>query len=138
MNRKLIRPNLADVKPPLDGDGARQTSTAAPSKPLRQTITENPPSAARNEASELAEDLSVPSTGKSRRPTPPLDTYAKIYYYKKQIDSRTPVTIVLTDNEEITGTIEWYDRNALKVNRTDKPNLMLLEHNIKYIYKTEQ
>ncbi len=66
-----------------------------------------------------------------------IDTHAEIFYYKKQINARTLMVIVLTDGEEIEGTIEWYDREALKVNRTDDPNLLLLKQNIKYMYKAE-
>ena len=72
-----------------------------------------------------------------RRKTPPSETNAEIYYYKKQIDSRTLMVVVLNDGEEIEGTIEWYDREALKVNRTEKPNILLLKHNIKYMFKAE-
>ncbi len=73
----------------------------------------------------------------SRKKSPPSETNAEIYYYKKQIDSRTLMTIVLLDGEEIVGTIEWYDRDALKVNRTDAPNVLLLKHNVKYMFKSE-
>ena len=45
------------------------------------------------------------------------------------------MVIVLLDGEEIEGTIEWYDRGALKVNRKSAPNLLLLKRNIKYMYK---
>lgn len=72
-----------------------------------------------------------------RKTSPPSETNAEIYYYKKQIDSRTLMTIILVDGEEVEGTIEWYDRDALKVNRTDAPNILLLKHNIKYMYKAE-
>jgi len=73
----------------------------------------------------------------ARKKSPPSETNAEIYYYKKQIDSRTLMTIVLNDGEEIDGTIEWYDREALKVNRADAPNILLLKHNIKYMFKAE-
>ncbi|MBS1792933.1 MAG: hypothetical protein JSS81_03720 [Acidobacteria bacterium] len=73
----------------------------------------------------------------ARRKAPPSETNAEIYYYKKQIDSRTLMVIVLNDGEEVEGTIEWYDRDALKVNRTDAPNVLLLKHNIKYMFKAE-
>jgi sRNA-binding regulator protein Hfq len=73
----------------------------------------------------------------ARRKSPPSETNAEIYYYKKQIDSRTLMTIVLNDGEEIEGTIEWYDRDALKVNRAEAPNILLLKHNIKYMFKAE-
>jgi len=43
----------------------------------------------------------------------------------------------LQDGEEIEGTIEWYDRSALKVNRKSAPNVLLLKHNIKYMYKAD-
>jgi len=73
----------------------------------------------------------------ARKKSPPSETNAEIYYYKKQIDSRTLMVIVLKDGEEVEGTIEWYDRDALKVNRTDEPNVLLLKHNIKYMFKAE-
>ncbi len=69
---------------------------------------------------------------------PPVETNAETYYYKKQIDSRTLMIIVLLDGEEIKGTIEWYDLDALKINRSDAPNLLLPKHIIKYMYKAEE
>ncbi len=67
-----------------------------------------------------------------------METNAELFYYKKQIDAHTPMVIVLQDGEEIEGTIEWYDRGALKVNRKDAPNLLVLKHNIKYMFKQEE
>ena len=72
-----------------------------------------------------------------RKPPPPVETNAETFYYKKQIDSRTKMIIVLNDGEEIVGTIEWYDLDALKINRTDAPNILLPKHSIKYMYKAE-
>ena len=79
----------------------------------------------------------VPVQFKKRIP-PPNETNAEIFYYKKQIDAHTPMVIVLLDGEEIEGTIEWYDRGALKVNRKGAPNLLILKRNIKYIYKADE
>lgn len=73
-----------------------------------------------------------------KRTPPPSETSAEIFYYKKQIDAHTVMVIVLQDGEEVEGTIEWYDKNALKVNRKTLPNLLLLKHNIKYMYKSEE
>ena len=79
-----------------------------------------------------------PENAEPRKKTPPpVETNAETFYYKKQIDAHTLMVIVLTDGEEITGTIEWYDLDALKVNRTAAPNILLLKHNIKYMYKAE-
>ena len=47
------------------------------------------------------------------------------------------MVIILTDGEKIEGTIEWYDLDALKINRVDAPNVLLPKHNIKYMYKAE-
>ena len=66
-----------------------------------------------------------------------METNAELFYYKKQIDAHTLMVIVLRDGEEIEGTIEWYDRGALKVNRKSAPNLLLLKRNVKYMYKAE-
>jgi sRNA-binding regulator protein Hfq len=79
-----------------------------------------------------------PAVQVRKRTPPPMETNAEIFYYKKQIDAHTPMVIVLTDGEEIEGTIEWYDKNALKVNRKSAPNLLLLKHNIKYMYKVDE
>ncbi len=75
----------------------------------------------------------------ARKKQPPsIQTLAETYYYKKQIDAKTQMIIVLQDGEEIEGTIEWYDKGALKINRDGAPNLLLLKHNIKYLFKAEE
>src|SRR5262249_14340042 len=56
---------------------------------------------------------------------------------KKQMDNRTQMVIVLQDGEELRGSIEWYDRGCIKLHRTEGPNLLVLKHNVKYMYKTE-
>ena len=78
------------------------------------------------------------SSESRKKQPPPTETNAETYYYKKQIDARTKMTIVLQDGEEIEGTIEWYDLDALKINRQDAPNVLLLKHNIKYMFKAEE
>lgn len=142
MNRKLIRPSLTDVKPqdrsqPRNGDGAPRRSSSAPTPPPR--TQPNAPTANSSDGAAIDDQAGggAAKTTAARRAAPPLETNAKVYYYKKQIDSHTRMIVVLQDNEEIEGTIEWYDRNALKINRKDEPNIMLLEHNIKYMYKAE-
>jgi sRNA-binding regulator protein Hfq len=76
--------------------------------------------------------------GDSRKKPPPAETSAEVYYYKKQIDARTLMIIVLQDGEQVEGTIEWYDLDAIKINRQDAPNLLLPKHSIKYMYKAEE
>lgn len=48
------------------------------------------------------------------------------------------MVIVLQDNEKIFGIIEWYDKNSIKLHRDEGPNLLILKHNIKYMYKDQQ
>ncbi len=70
-----------------------------------------------------------------KKSAPPDQTNAENYYYVKQMQSKTPMVIVLRDGESLTGIIEWYDKTCLKVNREDAPNLLIFKHNIKYMYK---
>lgn len=62
-------------------------------------------------------------------------THAEAFYFQKQIQARTPMIIVLKDGEEIHGSIDWYDRNCLKINRGGQPNLLIYKQSIRYIFK---
>jgi sRNA-binding regulator protein Hfq len=73
-----------------------------------------------------------------KRPVPPDQTNAENFYYVKQMQSKTPMVIMLRDGEVLKGVIEWYDRSCLKLNRTGDPNLLLYKSNIKYMYKDEE
>ncbi len=75
--------------------------------------------------------------GSHNRPAPPESTNAENFYYLKQMNSRTPMVIVLTDGEEIRGCIEWYDKTCLKVNREGAPNVLIQKHVIKYVFKQD-
>ena len=70
--------------------------------------------------------------------SPPESTNAENFYYLKQMNSKTPMVVVLTDGEEIHGWIEWYDKSCLKVNREGAPNLLIQKHCIKYLFKQEE
>ena len=73
--------------------------------------------------------------GPIKKATPPDQTNAENFYYIKQMQSKTPMTIVLRDGETLKGVIEWYDKGCLKVNREGEPNILLYKSNIKYMYK---
>jgi host factor-I protein len=74
-----------------------------------------------------------PSAGKKL--PPPETTNAENFYYQKQMQSKTPMVVVLRDGEEIHGVIEWYDRTCIKLNRNGAPNLMIYKPSIKYMFK---
>jgi len=73
-----------------------------------------------------------------RKRVPPEQTNAESFYYKKQMDNRTPMVIVLQDGEELHGVIEWYDRTCIKLHRNGAPNLLVLKHNVKYMFKENE
>ena len=58
---------------------------------------------------------------------------AEQFYLQKQIQSQTPMVIVLEDGERVEGCIEWYDRNSLKVRGRSKT--LVYKSAIKYMYK---
>ena len=58
---------------------------------------------------------------------------AEQFYLQKQIQSQTPMVIVLEDGERLEGQIEWYDRGVLKVRGRAK--MLIYKSSIKYMYK---
>lgn len=105
VNRKLFRSTLTEVKEPF------------PQRPQHQQPGQQPPQPQR------------------KKPAPPEQTHAESFYYVKQMQSRTPVAVVLNDGETLHGTVEWYDRDCIKLTRFGSPNLLVYKHCIKYLYK---
>jgi host factor-I protein len=70
-----------------------------------------------------------------RRSNAPEQTHAETFYFQKQMQSRTPMVVVLKDGEELHGWIEWYDRSSIKLNRSGASNLLLYKSHIKYMFK---
>ena len=73
-------------------------------------------------------------------------SHAESFYLQKQVQAQTPMVFILDDGEKIEGSIEWYDRNAIKVRCTASPfrNLrsgdtatraLIYKSSIKYLYK---
>lgn len=93
MNRKLIRPNLGEIKEKMNRESSKKKSH------------------------------------------PTFETYAENYYYLKQMNKKTPMGVVFKDGEKVEGHIEWYDKNCIKINRTNAPNLLVYKSSLKYIYK---
>lgn len=109
VNRKLVRPNLAQVKNRL---------------------------AARPSANEPV-DGKTAGAGK-HRPAPAEKTNAEAFYYLKQMNTQTPMIVVLDDGERLEGHIEWYDRSCLKVHRVRGPNVLVFKHCIRYLHKADE
>ena len=109
-NRKLIRPALTRNNDHHGRDGDRRE---------------------RNDRAER------PMNGGKKTP-PPEQTHAENFYYQKQMQTKTPMVLVLQDGEEIHGVIEWYDKYCLKVNRTGASNLLIYKPSIKYMFKESE
>ena len=90
---------------------------------------------ARTAAADTKETVRRPPA--TKKSTPPDQTNAEQFYYSKQMQGKTHMVVVLTDGEQLEGVIEWYDRDCLKLNRVDAPNLLLYKQCIKYMYKAE-
>jgi host factor-I protein len=73
----------------------------------------------------------------NKKPAPPEVTHAENFYWVKQMQAHTPMSIVLMDGEVLRGTIEWYDRDCIKLTRTGSPNLLVFKRVIKYLYKED-
>lgn len=105
VSRKLIRPSLSNPTPRTEP------------------------------VSERRERMERTDRGNGPRRSAPEQTHAENYYYQKQIQSKTPVVVILKDGEQVQGCIEWYDRNCIKLSRNGSANLLIYKPAIRYIYK---
>ncbi len=131
MNRKLIRPNMNEIKEKMGRSGA-STPTMEPTVVL-------PAASPAGAGADPNAPLAPQGLGSPRRKiAPPEQTNAESFYYLKQMQSKTPMVVVLQNDEKLRGVIEWYDKHCLKINRIKEPNVLVPKHNIKYIYKQEE
>ncbi|MCP9494154.1 MAG: hypothetical protein MSG64_06835 [Pyrinomonadaceae bacterium MAG19_C2-C3] len=134
MNRKLIRTTLAQIKErEANHKEAMPTGEMKASNGARLEASRSNETSRSNEGSRS--NTNAAAQGRKRAPT--LETNAEAFYYKKQMESHTAMVFMLQDGEELEGTIEWYDRAAFKVNRNGAANILLLKHNVKYMYKAD-
>ncbi len=73
--------------------------------------------------------------GKISTTKAPEQTFEEVKYLKRLIDDLVPVRVKLSDNQEVEGTIEFYDANFIRLTRESGPNLFLFKHDIKYLYE---
>jgi sRNA-binding regulator protein Hfq len=149
-NRKLIRPALPRVDHNHGNQNSNHNSNHGPNHNSNHNSghMQGAERAPRHERPERAQDhrggdrgdhRPAGGGGGGRKVVPPEQTNAENFYYQKQMQSRTPMVIVLRDGEEIHGIIEWYDKTCIKVVREDGgPNLMIYKPAIKYMFKEEE
>jgi host factor-I protein len=151
VNRKLIRTTLAEVKErEMHAQQTRRAPEPPPPPPAHSNQSGHSHSAGHSGHSAGHSSHAAPApqpsqsgqgqagqSGQPKKKIPPEQTNAESFYYKKQMDAHTPMVLVLQDNEKLAGTIEWYDKNSIKLHRQEGPNLLVLKHNIKYLYKDQ-
>ena len=106
INRKLIRPSLSGPAPRTEPVSERRE---------RLERTDRMPAMKRISSSD--------------------QTHAENFYYQKQMQSKTPVVVVMKDGDQVQGVIEWYDKNCIKLSRNGGSSLLVYKPAIRYIYK---
>ncbi len=80
----------------------------------------------------FAMPFSDPSPHKPKSP-PPDSTNQEATYLKSLCEKQRPVAIKLVDGETVSGWIEYYDRDMLRLTREGLPNLFIYKHQIAYV-----
>ncbi len=75
------------------------------------------------------------SSAHARKAVPAEQTHAENFYYQKQIQSKTPMVIVLKNGESLHGVIEWYDKSCIKLGCGAQPNMLIYKASIRYMFK---
>jgi sRNA-binding regulator protein Hfq len=138
-NRKLIRPALPRVDHNHGNHNSNHNSghMQVAERRDRHERPERGPERGQDRGFDRGERSA--GGGGGRKTAPPEQTNAENFYYQKQMQSRTPMVIVLRDGEEVHGIIEWYDKTCIKVIREDGgPNLMIYKPAIKYMFKEDE
>ncbi|MBM3794275.1 MAG: hypothetical protein FJW31_09430 [Acidobacteria bacterium] len=130
-SRKLIRPPFQEMQEKLEAS----KRTPPPKPPVKPSVAAAgaPPAAAAASAPPAA---AKPSGG-GPPATPPESTNAENFYFAKQIQMKTPMMVILRDGEELSGSVEWYDKYAFRLARPSAPAVMIYKHNVKFMYKVE-
>jgi sRNA-binding regulator protein Hfq len=135
--RRVYDARPAKVKTKVEGPTPSALASVSPAGP-RKLI--RPPLSAHAQASRypaLLSGIAPIHPAHHRWDTAAESSHAEAFYFQKQIQSQTLMTFVLEDGEQIDGTIEWYDRNAIKVRR-GRVRTLIYKAGIKYLYKTEE
>jgi sRNA-binding regulator protein Hfq len=64
-------------------------------------------------------------------------SHAETFYFQKQMQQQTEMTVVLEDGEELRGIIQWYDKCVVKL-LVGRNRVMVYKQVIKYLFKTSE
>ena len=71
--------------------------------------------------------------GKHGRTPPPEETYEEASFLKSLGEKQRAVSVKLMDGQTVSGWIEYYDKNMVRLTREGAPNLFIFKHEIMYI-----
>jgi len=63
----------------------------------------------------------------------PEHTFEESKYLKRLIENGASVKVRLSNNEEVSGIVEYYDASFIRITRAGLPNLFIFKHDIKYL-----
>jgi host factor-I protein len=63
----------------------------------------------------------------------PEHTFEEAKYLRRLIENSTTVRVKLSNNEEVSGVVEYYDASFIRLTRLGQPNLFIFKHDIKYL-----
>lgn len=72
-----------------------------------------------------------------RRMPPPDHTGREADWLAEHREKQTPVVAHLEGGETVRGVIEYYDRDMVKIDRTDAPGLFIRKRTIRYIEEAD-
>jgi sRNA-binding regulator protein Hfq len=64
-------------------------------------------------------------------------SHAEAFYFQKQIQQQTDLTVILEDGEQLHGFLEWHDRCVIKL-RVGRQRVLIYKACIKYLFKTSE
>ena len=75
------------------------------------------------------------SKGASSKKKAPETTLREVEYWNDLIARQQPVRVRLLDNQEHSGTVEYFDLDVVRITRIGQPNLFLYKRDIKYVFE---
>ena len=121
----------AQIAPVSNANDSASLPAPGPRKLVRPTM---PARSFRNRAFSMREEpVILAHQNMAAQAAAHESSHAEAFYFQKQIQTQTPMMIILADGEQVEGCIEWYDRNAIKVKGNSR--MLIYKTAIKYIYK---
>jgi len=68
-----------------------------------------------------------------KRTPPPDATGREADYLARLREAKTPVVVELLDGEVVRGWVEYYDRDMIKINRHEGPNLFIRKKHVRHV-----